>query len=254
MRLPKGLTEVRAACDKAGMETSEELCARLAETHDTVLLSFSRGKDSIAAWLQCRKFFRRIVPYHLYLVPGLGFVDESLRYFEEVFGQKILNLPHPSLYRWLRNFVFQAPERLAAIEAARLPVFDLADINALIREEMGLGKDVPTAVGVRMCDSLVRRAAIRMYGAENRGGTQKAFYPIFDWNKARTMEAIMNAGIRLPRDYEMFGRSFDGIDRRFLRPLRDKCPEDFERVLEWFPLAEMELMDVRDPKSKQEVA
>ena len=36
---------------------------------DTVLMSFSRGKDSIAAWLTIRPYFKRIVPYHLWGVP-----------------------------------------------------------------------------------------------------------------------------------------------------------------------------------------
>jgi hypothetical protein len=36
----------------------------------------------------------------------------------------------------------------------------------------------------------------------------------------------------------MFGRSFDGIDLRFVVPLKERRPADYRRVLEWFPLVE----------------
>lgn len=42
---------------------------------NAVLLSFSMGKDSIAAWLAIRDKFERIEPYYLYLIPGLEFID-----------------------------------------------------------------------------------------------------------------------------------------------------------------------------------
>ena len=45
----------------------------------------------------------------------------------------------------------------------------------------------------------------------------------------------------LPVDYHMFGRTFDGIDYRFLAPLKKNRPADYQKVLDWFPLAEMEV-------------
>ena len=65
---------------------------------------------------------------------------------------------------------------------------------------------------------------------------------IYDWQKHEVMDAITQAGIPLPVDYEWFGRSFDGIDRRFLEPLRNHAPEDYQRVLDWFPLADTQLL------------
>ncbi len=80
-----------------------------AERGDTLLLSFSRGKDSIAAWLYLRDHFT-IVPYYLYLVPGMSWEEESLTYYEEVFGQHIIRLPHPLFYKLLHDFVWQTPD------------------------------------------------------------------------------------------------------------------------------------------------
>jgi hypothetical protein len=205
----------------------------------TVLLAFSRGKDSIAAWLALRDAGVDVVPYHLYLIPDLAWVDESLAYYEEWFGTKIINLPHPSLYRWLANFVFQPPERCQVIEAAQITVPTYARVNAMIRDYYQLPSDTWVCDGVRAADSPDRRTAIARYGPVNeRRGTQKV---VWDWRKQHVMDAICTAGIELPPDHAWFGRSFDGLDRRFLEPIRRHAPGDYARVLEWFPLADLEL-------------
>jgi len=55
------------------------------------------------------------------------------------------------------------------------------------------------------------------------------------------MAWIDQAGIPLPVDYEWFGRSFDGLDFRFLEPMSRFAPADYERVLDWFPLADVQM-------------
>ncbi len=95
-------------------QVMEEIAAL---TGGRCLLAFSRGKDSIAAWLELREsgLFSEIVPFHLNLVPGLRFVEESLDYFENWFQTRIIRLPHISFYRMLGNCVLQPPERIQEI-------------------------------------------------------------------------------------------------------------------------------------------
>lgn len=204
------------------------------------LLAFSRGKDSIATWLALQDAgFTAIHAHHCYIVPDLEFVEESLGYFERVFGVKIRRVPHPSLHRWLNNEVFTTPDMRAAIDASRLPNFDYTDLYQAIREDYCGGAGLMTATGVRACDSPIRRIAFNRRGGINRAKGE--FWPIADWNKARTMARIAKAGIKLPVDYDLWGRSFDGLDYRFMKPMKDKLPRDYARVLEWFPLLEAEM-------------
>ena len=56
------------------------------------------------------------------------------------------------------------------------------------------------------------------------------------------MAVIKRHGIKLPVDYKLFGRTFDGIDYRFVGPLRKHLPEDFERLRFWFPLIDLEIL------------
>lgn len=207
---------------------------------DTVLMSFSCGKDSIAAWVAIRPYFKRVVPYYLWLIPDLEFVNDSLQYYEEYFGTHIMRLPHPGFWRMLNNFVWQSPERCQVIEAANMPNFDYDDINKMIANHHGLPDTVFTASGVRAVDSPVRWASMKKSGPIN--WERRYFYPVWDLRKDDLVKLIQRHHINLPVDYWMFGRSFDGIDYRFLAPLREHYPRDFEKILEWFPMARLEIM------------
>lgn len=203
------------------------------------MIAFSTGKDAIAAWLAIRDSFEAVHPYYLYLVPGLEFVEESLAYYERFFGQRIRRLPHPALHRWINTFTFQPPERLAVIEQAQLPMHTYADIRQVMIEDCGLPESCLVADGVRAADSPMRRIAIARHGAISRA--QGRYHPIWDWKKADLVECFKKHGVKLPVDYKIFGRSFDGLDLRFLLPLKRHRPDDYRRVLEWFPLAELEV-------------
>jgi len=219
---------------------SDQLCQEIAAESDTVILSFSCGKDSIAAWLQLRRYFKRIEPVYLYLVPDLEFIERSLAYYESWFNCKIMRVPHPSFFRMMDNFVFQAPENLSVIDDLDPPVPDYEYTFARVKETLGLPDETMTALGVRAVDSPMRMTAIRKYGAVN--WNKSTFYPVYDWNKERLVNEIKGAGVRLPVDYRLWGRSFDGLDYRFTKGLRDTFPNDYKRILEFFPLAEVEIL------------
>ena len=225
---------------KLDFEDSDALCRYVAErTGGQCLLSFSAGKDSVGAWLHLRRFFTDIRPVFMYLIPDLEFVEEGVRYYEAFFETRILRLPHPSLYRMLNAMTLQAPENCSIIEDAGLLDFDYDDVFSVAMGVFGLPDDAYTAIGVRAVDSPNRWSSIMQYGAVNE--KRRTFYPTYDWRKARLADEIEKAGARLPDEYRIFGRSFDGIDYRFLKPVKDTYPDDYARILEWFPLAELEI-------------
>lgn len=223
-----------------GVTPSAGIRDQLAGEGMPVLLAFSCGKDAIAAWLALQNRGIEVRPYYLTLVPGLKFVDETLDRFEQHFQTRIARYPHPSFYRWLNTFTFQAPERLAIIEAADIPEPTYEQIVQLIRVDQHLDPTAWVADGVRAADSIIRRTSIVTHGAMKPKSRKVSV--IWDWQKREVLERIAAAGIALPPDYQWFGRSFDGLDYRFIEPLSRYAPDDFRRVLEWFPLAELELV------------
>ena len=205
---------------------------------EVCLLSFSTGKDSIAAWLECRRYFKRVIPFYCYLIPDLSFVEKSLAYYERFFNTPIMRCPHPFLYRLLNNLVFQPPERCAVIERADLSTFDYSDVYRMLKEDAGVPAATWVATGVRVADNPLRQIAVKQAGAYNQSlGT---FMAVYDWKKARVLSEIRAAGVGLPVDYAVWGRSFDGLDWRFLLPLKETFPADYARVLELFPMADLE--------------
>ncbi len=218
---------------------SEETIRIIREKTDAILMAFSCGKDSIAAWLACKPHFKRIIPFYMYLVPDLEFVENSLAYYENFFETKIIRVPHPSLYRMLKNFVYQPPERCAIIEAAGWGDFTYDELHQAIREDYNLPENVWIAQGVRAVDSPIRMTAVKKYGTFNP--KRKTFWPVWDWRIDRLIAELKSAGVKLPVDYKYFGRSFDGIDYRFLKPIKEAFPADYERILRWFPLADLDI-------------
>ena len=174
----------------------------------------------------------------------MSFIEESLQYFEDWFQTRIIRLPHISFYRMIGAALFQTPERLDSIRRLgwdQCIHFTYNDVRRWLAEDLGWDEATTwTANGVRAADSPLRR--IHLVKNQGKNFSSKQFYPVFDMLKADVMGIIKRHGIKLPVDYEMFGRSFDGIDYRFVGPLRKHRPQDFEVVRFWFPLIEVEIL------------
>lgn len=201
------------------------------------LLAFSNGKDGIAAWLAIRDHFE-VVPYYLGIVPGLEFIEQSLDYYERLFGAKIIRLVHPAFWRMLNSFVYQPPTRVDLIQGLRLTEPAYRTLTDDIRKSVGWPAGVLTATGLRIADNMLRRIAIKKHGPISTGA--KNWYPIWDWSIDHMVTQFRRAGVKLPIDYRMFGRSFDGLAGYYLVPIKKYFPRDFQRICEFFPLAEAE--------------
>ncbi len=232
---------------KAFTFTRDDLLREIADiTGGRCLLAFSRGKDSIAAWLELREsgLFPEIVPFHLDGCPGMAFIEESLQYYEDVFGCHIHRLTHPSFLRMLGNCIFQPPERVEVIRRLRLHEctrIGYNDVRRWLAEDLGWPEATTwTATGVLAADSGRRR--IHIVKSRGRTWSSQQFFPIYDYAKSDPKKVADRHGIKLPPDYAWFKRSFDGVDARFSGPLREHNPADYEIMKFWFPLCDLDLM------------
>lgn len=227
-------------------ENSDHICRYVAERTDTILLSFSCGKDSIAAWLHCKKYFKNIIPFMFYVVPDLKFVEASIKYYENFFGTHIIRLPHPAFLRMLTNSLFQPfGSELYLLEHSNLQeaIYDHITIADCIRKAKNLDMNLPVAVGVRAADSARRQLVVRKNGVISTN--RKTFYPIFDYKKEDVVNIIRQANLKLPFDYHMFYRSYDGLMYLYVEPIKRYFPEDYERIKEYFPMVEAEIKRVQ---------
>lgn len=213
----------------------------LAETGPDVVMSFSAGKDSLAAWLALREDGRfNVHPYFLFWIPGLSWVDRMLTYYEEFFECHIMRLPHPYLYEMLDRCAYQPPLRVAAINAADLPTFDFSDIDNIVAERHQL-REPFCAIGMRAADNLERRRMILQQGSLGLG-KRRYFYPIWEWKINDVIAIILKHGVKLSPEYALWGRTPVAFDYMYMQPLRDAYPADWELVRQWFPLIDLEMM------------
>ncbi len=225
-------------------QNSDEFCAWLAERFDRVLLSFSMGKDSLAAYYQLRRFFDadRIIPVFAYLVPGLAFQERALALYEaEVFGRRIIRMPNPNLYNKLGGVLFQTPKNYEVLKRLRLldVRMEWETIFEAVRLDLSLPPETPVAIGNRACDSPARRTALARFGPFT--ASKRKCYPVYDFNIERVLAILKDNKAFLPVDYEIWGRTFDGLDYRFIEPLKRNFPEDYARIKEYFPLIDLEI-------------
>ena len=244
MELSDRVRNIDRGKDFPGIMSSKRVRDKLRES-GPVLLGFSRGKDSIAAWCALEDAGVDVIPFHLYRIPGLRFEAESIDYFQDAFKTRIYQLPHPYFWQSMVGYQFQTPERCATIDAAHVTPPTYEQIVDMLREYFGV-PDAWYVDGVSANNSLVRRTAIKTHGVMKP--KHKKAHPIWDWALKDVRETIEGNSLELPPDYTWFaknpgkldGRSFDGLDARFLGPLKKFAPDDYQRLLDWYPLASTE--------------
>lgn len=217
-----------------GTKTSAEWCEAFAEDCEGVCtFAFSRGKDSIAAFLYLKDFFDKIIPYHLALIPGLRFVNESLEYYENVLDTEIERyMMHIATSEGLDRQFFQDPYDAGVNSELDMWKYEFAHVNNMIRKERGLPEGWG-AESVLSSDSLVRRIAINKSGpfSAKRG----MFFPIADWTPTQVLEYTKH--LALAPDYLMSGRTLCSIPNAdMMDRMEEHYPDDAEKVKKWFPL------------------
>ena len=221
------------------LPSGAEIAGRVRKITPQTLISFSRGKDSIGVWLSLRDKFD-VYMYSYYVVPGLEFEQEDIARWEKITGRHIVQLPAPGLYRMIKYMTYQPLDRFNFINSCELPEFSHDDLQEEAGKIHGMGPEpVWNALGIRAKDSIARRFEVMRSGGINY--SRRIYYPICDLGKTELVDMIKKSGIKLPIDYKIWGRSFDGIAARFLVPMKKQLPRDYKRILEFFPLAEAEV-------------
>ncbi|MEV8166207.1 hypothetical protein AB0O80_10530 [Rothia kristinae] len=223
-----------------GLDPSEKIRADLAAEGRPVLVAFSGGKDSICAALALRDAGVQVHLVCLQLIPGMPLVEEGMESLADQIGLPVHRYQHPSLFRMLANGIYQPPERAQTIGAAELPKISFPLLWQMIREDLQLPEDTYLADGVRANDSPQRRIAFKKFGALKPESRKVS--PIWDWSIAMIRRTLAEHQIQLPPDYELFGRTFDGLDIKFMGPLKEHRPEDYAVVKSWFPLIDLEMI------------
>ena len=233
---------------------TDALCAEIAKkSHGTVLCMLSRGKDSLCAYLQLRKFCKRIIPFHCSTLPGYRFADEYLDYLEEMLGTRILRMMGEDLKMALVRHVYQtSPWECDEIDEAFPDVEDFTKLDVLdyLRMKFNLPR-AWCAVGISQNDSIDRLIYCRKNGGKNM--KNRTFYPCYDWPRDELFNAIWEAGLFVAPEYKYTKRSMGGVpSATYNKVMMEHFPQDWELTKKWYPLAEVknireEMIDANYP-------
>ena len=232
---------------------TDALCAEIAKkSHGTVFCMLSRGKDSLCAYLQLRRFFKRIVAFHCATIPDYQFANEYLDYLEGAFGTRILRMMGEDLKMALVRHIYQdSPWECDVIDSV-FPDEDYTKLDVLdyLRMKFNLPR-AWCAVGISQNDSIDRLIYCRKNGGKNP--KNRTFYPCFDWPREEMLNAIWEAGLYVSPEYKYTKRSMGGIpSATYNKVMMEHFPRDWELTKKWYPLAEVknyreEMIDANYP-------
>lgn len=201
------------------------------KTHSTMVnevnVAFSGGKDSIVTLDLCKKYFDNVKPFFMQIVPGLEFQETTLRKYEKYYDVEILRVPHPELSAFMRYGTFREYD-------LSVPEIEMRDVYSYVRSQTGIPW---IAAGERINDSLVRRAMIKHSGTVDF--KRFRMYPLAYWDKYQVVAYIKNKKLMLPRESMELGFSFSSLSGKELATIKQVFPEDYKRILEFFPLADV---------------
>jgi phosphoadenosine phosphosulfate reductase len=232
-----------------------EVIRRARDSHQIkqVCVGVSGGKDSVACLSVCIDAFgaANVFPFFMYICPDLSFQTKYLAYLERLFGISIVRLPHWLLSQLYRGGSFRHQTR----KSQATPRLTIRDIESHVRKLSGFEW---VADGSKAIDSLERNAMIR--NVKGISGPRRKLWPLAYWSHEQVYAYLKQRGIALAPDYSgLTKRSFGGLWMRDLFFVRERYPEDWEKIKASFPLIEAqvaryELRAKRLGKTIEEVA
>jgi phosphoadenosine phosphosulfate reductase len=201
-------------------ETVRKLEAR-AEVHESVMVAYSGGKDSLVILDLCCRVFTRVVGVHCYFVPGLRVVEDQLALARTRWGVEVIELPDPVFLQCLKSGQYCNDHH----SLGTLPKLRYNDLFRIAASEAGIDLVV---TGKKKCDGMNNVGTLK---TDEKGAI---FNPILNWRHMDILHYLAAHQIPLPATDGRKSSSFDLTVPNLLW-LWDEHRDDFERIERWFP-------------------
>ena len=206
-----------------------------------VSLGFSTGKDSVFGMHILQANGIEVIPFYHYIIPDIKFIETNIQMYEDFFQTKIIRLPHPMLNDYIKYTYFQPLHKAANMSRYGTKHMGFQDIEQWYFKEAGLAPVEYDSNCMKMADSLNRRLMLR-----NRPDIDEARKIVYIGKYIIDSEIwayFKENNVPVTKDYEIFGRSADDLlNYQYLSGIKKHYPEDYATILEYFPLAEVELL------------
>jgi hypothetical protein len=215
-----------------------------------VVLFFSTGKDSVAAWLTLREMGFEVVPVFRELVPNLSFYDSVIAAYEKFFDTEIIKVPSAAQMSQLySNFGNQ--ENNNSITTVRL-VENIKKLRTHKNQDdyilNTLGCNIGV-VGTKGSDNLSRRVNFQMAGCFN--AKNRCFSLCWRLASKAPLRMMIEAKCPIPKYYLWLGRSPELLFSAEFAFIKKFYPEDWEKLLTYLPDIDVRVKDFEhNPKPR----
>ena len=203
----------------------------LAQRSPQILVAYSGGKDSLVVMDLCAKLFKQVGAFYFYTVPGLEVIDKWMRFAKTRWNIEPVQLPHFRRLAAMKNGLWC--DVVQAFD--RIPEFGLREAYAFAMDQTGIGM---MATGMKNADGLPRR---QFFANIRDGGDDlwaRVHHPLKFWRKKDILDYLTVHSIPIPDSNKGAVTSGVGLDHDSLCWLHDSYPEDFKKLLKWFPYAD----------------
>jgi phosphoadenosine phosphosulfate reductase len=190
---------------------------------DSVIVSYSGGKDSAVTLDLCARYFKAVHVFFMYQVQNLSFQEAVLTWAETKYNTEIYRIPHFELSDFYRGGVYCKPD-------ARVRKVNPKDIYSHVRQAFDCHW---IAAGERAKDSVIRNAMIKKSGSIDMG--RGRFFPLAYWSKAQVVKYIDQHQLKVSPESKLIGHSFRSLDAQDLMKVREHYPADFAKIVQAFP-------------------
>jgi phosphoadenosine phosphosulfate reductase len=199
----------------------------LAQKHESIIVSYSTGKDSMIIMDMASRLFRRVIALHMYFVKDLDYIETGLEYAQQRWGCEILQLPH-----WSYVDAVKTNQYCYYPHAYELADVKLMDIYKLAMQQTGARL---LAHGARRSDGLWRRRWFK--NIRKSGNYDGLIFPIEKWGRLDVMAYAKTHHLPIPELSKLgVGEGTGiGLNNDTLLWLHDRFPGDFEKMRKVFP-------------------
>ena len=204
--------------------------AALARRHSEILVALSGGKDSLAVMDICAKSFPKVQAFFKYLVPGLAVLEKQFQFAQDRYGIEVFQFPC--------NATLEA--QAAGIWCDSVADFKIPQGGIPLKLSFAYALEVSgcpiMATGMKDADGLPRR---QFFANIRDGGDSlwnRVIHPLRAWSKKDVLDYLKANNIPLPSQ-EGGATGGVGLNHDSLCWLHDNHPEDFAKLLKWFPYA-----------------
>lgn len=214
----------------AAIQDSIRYLETLSKREDSILVAYSGGKDSLVVLDLCCRTFKTVRAFFKFMVPGLEVCEKYMRFAKERYGVEVVQFP--SNTSLLSKATGAYCDQVDGLEQRDIPL-KLSFAHALRITGCRI-----MATGMKDADGLKRR----QFFANCRDGEdpfwKAVHHPIREWCKKDVIDYLKVHDIPIPDCESGAVTSGVGLDHGSLCWLHDSHPEDFKRLLRWFPYAE----------------